>query len=214
MTYNLDSHLPMITVHPHWNASVYFQAKGLPWAQKKNAVAAFVSNCRNAGAEQRLKLLEELGKHYEVHSYGRCLHNRDEPPLRKGESRGEAKRRLLASYKFALAFENAVVGDYVSEKVYDALLAGSLPLYRGARRVDDLLPSPKSVVKFSDFGDDARKLAGHLEYLASNEQAYEEYFEWKRTGDMEAFDRVLDMTAYKYTALCRVCARLAQDLPV
>ena len=29
-----------------------------------------------------------------------------------------------------------------------------------------------------------------------------------------AFDRVLDMTAYKYTALCRVCARLAQDLPV
>ena len=51
MTYNLDSHLPMITVHPHWNASVYFRAKGLPWAQKKNAVAAFVSNCRNAGAE-------------------------------------------------------------------------------------------------------------------------------------------------------------------
>ena len=203
----------MITVHPHWNASVYFQAKGLPWAQKKNAVAAFVSNCRNAGAEQRLKLLEELGKHYEVHSYGRCLHNRDEPPLKKGESRGEAKRRLLASYKFALAFENAVVGDYVSEKVYDALLAGSLPLYRGARRVDDLLPSPKSVVKFSDFQDDARKLAGHLEYLASNEQAYEEYFAWKRTGDMAAFDRVLDMTAYKYTALCRVCARLAQDLP-
>ena len=90
-------HLPMITVHPHWNASVYFEAKGLPWAQKKNAVAAFVSNCRNAGAEQRLKLLEELGRHYEVHSYGRCLHNRDEPPLKKGESRGEAKRRLLAS---------------------------------------------------------------------------------------------------------------------
>jgi hypothetical protein len=214
MTYNLDSHLPMITVHPHWNASVYFAAQGVPWAQKKNAVAAFVSNCRNAGAEQRLKLLEELGKHYEVHSYGRCLHNRDEPPLKKGESRGEAKRRLLASYKFSLAFENAVVGDYVSEKVYDALLAGSLPLYRGARRVDDLLPSPKSVVKFSDFQDDARKLAGHLEYLASNEQAYEEYFAWKRTGDMAAFDRVLDMTAYKYTALCRVCARLAQDLPV
>ena len=203
----------MITVHPHWNASVYFQAKGLPWAQKKNAVAAFVSNCRNAGAEQRLKLLEDLGKHYEVHSYGRCLHNRDEPPLKKGESRGEAKRRLLASYKFSLAFENAIVGDYVSEKVYDALLAGSLPLYRGAKRVDDLLPSPKSVVKFSDFQDDVRKLAGHLEYLASNEQAYEEYFAWKRTGDRAAFDRVLDMTAYKYTALCRVCARLAQDLP-
>lgn len=214
MTYNLDSHVPMITVHPHWNASVYFAAQGAPFSQKQDAVAAFVSNCRNAGAEQRLKLLGELSKHYPVHSYGRCLHNRDEPPLKKGESRGEAKRKLLSTYKFALAFENAVVGDYVSEKVYDALLAGSLPLYRGAAKVDELLPGPQSVVKFSDFQDDARKLAGHLTYLAANQGAYEEYFAWKASGSITQFDRVLDMTAYKYTALCRVCARLAHDLPV
>ena len=75
--------------------------------------------------ERRLAFLEKLSKVYAVHSYGKCLHNKDEPPLQKGENRGDAKRRLLGEYKFALAVENAVVKDYVSEKVFDALLAGA-----------------------------------------------------------------------------------------
>ena len=79
-TFDLDSTLPMITIHPHWDAPHYFEAKGVPWADKRDAAAAFVSNCRNAGAENRLKYLQKLIDVYPVHSYGRCLHNTDEPP--------------------------------------------------------------------------------------------------------------------------------------
>ena len=40
--------------------------------------------------------------------------------VNRREERGAFKRRILADYKFALAMENAVVKDYVSEKVFDA----------------------------------------------------------------------------------------------
>ncbi|KAJ1453683.1 hypothetical protein M885DRAFT_523950 [Pelagophyceae sp. CCMP2097] len=218
MTYNLDSTLPMITIHPHWDSDAYFAHHHVPWEHKRNAVAAFVSNCKNAGAEKRLALLGEVSKHVEVHSYGKCLHNTDEPPSPAGENRGDAKRRILANYKFYLAFENAIVGDYVSEKVYDGLLAGSLPIYLGAKRVDRLTPAPEAVIKFSDFGDDPRQLAAYLKMLQTNKTAYEKHFAWKEpprnSPDAQAkFQTVLDMTAYKFTALCRICHGLAEETP-
>lgn len=39
-------------------------------------------------------------------------------------SRAVNKQRVLSRYKFYLAFENNVIRDYVSEKVFDGLLAG------------------------------------------------------------------------------------------
>ena len=167
-----------------------------------------MSNCRNAGAATRLAFLEKLSKAYPVHSYGRCLHNRDAKP-RKGEERGAFKRRILSDYKFALAMENAVVKDYVSEKVFDALLAGALPLYDGAPRVGRLLPDEGAVLKTADFPD-ASALAATLRRLAAGPEP--EHFRWRAREDLApAFQRVLDMSAHKYTALCRVCERLQAD---
>ena len=120
---------------------------------------------------------------------------------------------MLAGYKFYLAFENDIVKDYVSEKVYDGLLAGTLSVYRGADTVDNLLPGARAVVKVEQFAD-AAALARHLKHLAANKTAYDEYFAWKRRPTVDAvarFQHVLDMTAYKYTALCRVCHHLAEQ---
>ncbi|CAN0388676.1 unnamed protein product, partial [Ectocarpus sp. 8 AP-2014] len=41
-----------------------------------DAIAAFVSNCKAAGATNRFAYMEELMKHATVHSFGYCLHNR------------------------------------------------------------------------------------------------------------------------------------------
>ncbi|KAJ8608489.1 hypothetical protein CTAYLR_005728 [Chrysophaeum taylorii] len=219
MTYALDSTLPMISVHPHWDAARYYEAPTLGWETKLDAAVAFVSNCRNAGAADRLAFLEKLMKVYAVHSYGRCLHNKDEPPLRDGQQRGDAKRALLAKYKFYLSFENDVNSkDYVSEKVYDGFLAATLPVYRGTATIDRLVPAPDALVKTADFGDDPARLAHHLAHLAANKSAYDAYFAWRKpprdTPRARArFQTIIDMTAYKYTALCRICAYLADHQP-
>ena len=76
------------------------------------------------------------------------LHNRD-AKQRAGEKRGAFKRRILGDYKFALAMENAVVKDYVSEKVFDAL-AGRCCSTAVAQR---LLPDEGAILRTADFPD-------------------------------------------------------------
>ncbi len=45
----------------------------------------------------------------------------------------DIKMGKLSEYKFFLAFENNnLVDDYVTEKMINALLAGTVPVYRGA----------------------------------------------------------------------------------
>ena len=51
---------------------------------------------------------QELMKHMPVHSYGKCLHNKDEPPRGK-LSQNENKRKVLSQYKWYLAFENNII---------------------------------------------------------------------------------------------------------
>ena len=86
-------------------------------------VVLFTSNCDRAGATERYKYLEELMKHVKVHSYGKCFNNRKEPEMPDDPAwpaiaqRRARKVKILSQYKFYLAFENAPVDDYVSEKV-------------------------------------------------------------------------------------------------
>jgi len=178
-TYDLQSTIPTIAIHPHYSSSDFRSATALSFQEKDgfgepNAIAAFVSNCHNAGASERLKQMEELRKHMPLHSYGACLKNKDEPKL--SDNRSENKRLVLQRYKFYLSFENSDIKDYVSEKVFDGLLAGTLPVYRGAESIDKFLPSPTnpSVVKMSDFGSDMKKLADYLLFLAEDEEKYNE----------------------------------------
>jgi hypothetical protein len=39
--------------------------------------------------------------------------------------------RFMAPYKFSIAFENASYPGYTTEKLYHAMLAGTLPIYWG-----------------------------------------------------------------------------------
>ena len=58
-----------------------------------------------------------------MHSYGSCLNNRQEPAIPEDPrwpavaQRRARKIQVLSRYKFYLAFENAPIRDYVSEKV-------------------------------------------------------------------------------------------------
>jgi hypothetical protein len=151
-------------------------------------------------------------KHFEVHSYGRCLKNRDEPP-RGNRSPNENKRFVLSQYKWYLAFENNVIKDYVSEKVFDGILAGTVPVYQGAPTVAKLLPSADAVVQVGNF-QSPKELAAYLKEVGSDRTKYEALLEWKShatQSKLDAFQEVIDMTGYKFTSLCRICHKLSLD---
>lgn len=50
------------------------------------------------------------------------------------------KEEVLSNYKFCLCFENAIFPGYVTEKIFDAMLAGSIPIYCGALDIEKFIP--------------------------------------------------------------------------
>jgi hypothetical protein len=170
MTYRLDSDIP----------NLYFgvgtaQALLRPPAPKTESAPAVFFASSSWDRSGRLDYVRELMRHLEVHSFGKCLNNR---VLR--EDRGyQTKLETLARYKFTLAFENSISRDYVTEKFFDALIAGSVPVYLGAENIKDFAPGEHCYLNVSDFRD-PRALAEYLAHLAANESEYQSYLAWKK----------------------------------
>ena len=107
--------------------------------QKVKKVSWITSGiARTANHRQRLDFLRLLqGSGLEFDLYGRNL-----PAW--ANSRGEVKNKWhsMAPYYYNLAIENYAQNDlYVSEKLWDPLLAWCLPIYYGGGAADKLLPS-------------------------------------------------------------------------
>lgn len=84
------------------------------------------------------------------------------------------KDELLPRYRFCVAFENAVADvGYISEKVFDALLAGVVPIYLGDARVAKHI-DPACYVDATKFATDRALLA----FIRACPEA-----EWRRMRD-------------------------------
>lgn len=52
----------------------------------------------------------------------------------------QSKYEVLSQYAFALCFENMAMESYITEKIFDCLYAGTIPIYLGAKDIADLIP--------------------------------------------------------------------------
>eukprot|EP01102_Stenamoeba_stenopodia_P000766 TRINITY_DN10718_c0_g1_i1.p1 TRINITY_DN10718_c0_g1~~TRINITY_DN10718_c0_g1_i1.p1 ORF type:complete len:549 (+),score=163.66 TRINITY_DN10718_c0_g1_i1:156-1802(+) len=159
----------------------------------KALASMFISNC--GSRNNREGYYKELMKYIQVDSYGRCVHNVE-------GTNWPDKLDVIKNYKFYLAFENSNTPDYVTEKVYHGLRAGTVPIYMGAPNVDTFVP-PNSIIKVDDFKS-PKELADYLMELDKDDEKYNKYLEWK-TGDWGEFETVRDKTALD--ARCRICIK-------
>ncbi len=165
----------------------YFRPEMLPnfrsrpkWKFRRAPAVYFGSNPGVGSA--RADWLGKLARRMKVDCYG---HGKGFRSLRR--DRGRATRlRVISRYAFYLAFENAVEEDYVSEKIYDALVVGTVPVYLGAPNVKDYLPSPKCAIFAQDF-DRPEDLAEHLLELRADRRRYDEYLAWRHEPFSESF---------------------------
>lgn len=102
--------------------------------------------------------------------------------------------------------------DYTSEKVYDGLLAGSLPIYYGNPNITHLVP-PHSIIRAADFPS-PKALADFLKELAKDQERYEMYFQWKYEPPTRQFQWALDHSGMRHTAMCKICEALAASQDV
>lgn len=194
MTYRLDSDVP--TLYPNWREYGDFMASPLPTPMKSARTALALYTASNPVAH-RDNYVRRLSKYVAVDSPGKCLHNKTLPGFTDGGNTW-AKRgfksimEILPEYKFYLAFENSISTDYVTERLFLALVAGVVPVYYGADNVRDFLPSRDAAIVVDDFGSPA-ELAEYLKYLDNNNDAYERHLAWKSDGYCDNFRKLLDM---------------------
>ena len=80
---------------------------------------------------------------------------------------------LHAPYRFAIAFENSVVGGYVTEKIVNAYLAGCIPIYRGHCDIYKYF-NRDSFINADDFGS-LDELAEYVVRVDETPSLYEKY---------------------------------------
>ncbi|HEY8784029.1 MAG TPA: glycosyltransferase family 10 [Mucilaginibacter sp.] len=91
-----------------------------------------------------------LSKYKKVDAPGVSMNNMPNiDTLYKGD-KWKVKRQFLSPYKFTIAFENDISPGYQTEKLYDAMMAGSIPIYFGDRFVGDIF-NTKSFIDAAEY---------------------------------------------------------------
>ncbi len=198
-TTRLNSDIPV----PYYSWAEYNYMMPLRPKTAKAMMAVFVSNC---SAQKRLNILQDLIKYgVTVHSFGRCMHNAQIPQEFMGGYLDQ-KTAVTATYKFTFAAENSETVDYVTEKLFGTLSAGSVPVYLGAPNVMKFAPSAKSIINISSFNS-TKELADYLLMLDRDDAKYQEYLQWKIDGPSDDFKAVVDRAIVHSS--CRLCIRVA-----
>ncbi len=122
---------------------------------RKKLICSVVSGFNGVpGYEDRRKFLEGFSKSTpQFDIFGRYSKSIQSLPAYRGYA--ASKYKTLAQYRYNLAIENSVEDWYISEKIFDSLLCGCMPIYYGSEKIFDLLPnewfhflpdlSPKSI---------------------------------------------------------------------
>lgn len=103
---------------------------------------------RNSRPRHRKRFCLALMKYKRVDCLGEVLRNNDLITVKeeaakedKNFSWEEQQLSIYKDYKFSIAFENSSDLGYVTEKITQALLVGSIPIYWGAPDVEDYINS-------------------------------------------------------------------------
>eukprot|EP01062_Namystynia_karyoxenos_P024678 TRINITY_DN19645_c0_g1_i1.p1 TRINITY_DN19645_c0_g1~~TRINITY_DN19645_c0_g1_i1.p1 ORF type:complete len:539 (+),score=136.79 TRINITY_DN19645_c0_g1_i1:96-1619(+) len=168
------------------------------------AAAFFSSNC-DFTSHWRDAFALQLRQSFPVHGYGRCLRTHGVDGAGCGlQKKGAQKACVYSQYTFALVVENSVSIDYVTEKIYEPLLAGAIPVYLGAPNVENFLPTRTAAILAVDFPSVA-SLARYLRCLLSRPGDLQEYLSWRDREPFQSWRFFRDA----YPPLCAVCMHIS-----
>jgi hypothetical protein len=192
-----------------------FRKHGPAFAERSDHVALFVSHC--VGTRMRSKILAEIAKHITIYSFGSCT-----PPLAKKAKVADvypmcanlstvgkmAEKECVLSYsKFSLSIENVQEHNYVTEKLYQALAMGAIPIYWGAPNAQDLIPHANSALIFTDLKD-IQPLMARVKNISASEEVWNNHTRWK---DGRFSDGFLGLIRHQRGSMfCRLCEHIAE----
>ena len=170
-------------------------------------IASFISSSDNKSGRE--EYLQELSRHIEIHHYGKFLNNR----LLEEDHGWNTKIDVFRQYQFAIAFENSISTDYITEKYYDPLLVGTIPIYLGAPNIDDYAPGYNCHINVNDFSDPA-SLAAYLTEVSQNDALLQRHLAWKTEPLRAGFTQQILSLAESEHAFVRLAEQVKQHFAV
>lgn len=168
MTYHLDSDI----VLPYYDYT-FKEKLFTPPCEKTKDVCMFISSPVNKS--HRLEYISELIEYLPIDSYGNwrrnCVLDEDKGYITKLD--------IIKQYKFTIAFENAVSQDYVTEKFFEPLTVGSVPIYLGAPNIETFSPGEHTFIDVRDYTS-PKDLADDIMRYCRDISRYDSLLEWKR----------------------------------
>lgn len=138
---------------------------------------------RFKGLQDRINFCKLLNRYKRVDCAGKSLKNTDrlsemeaknsKSTDAKIKSRWEIKRKFMQDYKFSIAFENQQVRGYITEKILDAYLAGTIPIYWGSDNITEYF-NPKSFINCHDYSS-FEEVVDKVKEIDNNPQLFYQY---------------------------------------
>eukprot|EP01104_Vermistella_antarctica_P010919 TRINITY_DN2967_c0_g2_i1.p1 TRINITY_DN2967_c0_g2~~TRINITY_DN2967_c0_g2_i1.p1 ORF type:complete len:923 (-),score=143.90 TRINITY_DN2967_c0_g2_i1:146-2914(-) len=157
--------------------------------------------------------VRELQEWVDVHGSGAAAVNASSQDFAKHIFNVGKKVEVLKGYMFDLAAENGICAGYVTEKVYQSLAAGAIPIYRGTRDVLQIVPHPDSVILVSDYKD-VKDLGRYLREVMESSELQAKHQRWRGRPETwsPAFREHYDMTLRnsKISAGCHLCMSVSE----
>ncbi len=169
MTYRLDSDIPM-----PYNAYADYK-RGKPPSLDESVISqpgivAWVSSNCNTHSERELFVIQ-LARYVQIDVFGSCGNMTCPNGI-------NCMHWIGKRYKFFLAFENSLCLDYITEKSWNALKYGMVPVVLGAGNYRDQLP-PNSFIDVRLYKS-PKYLAQRMIMLSKNKMMYRQFFSWKK----------------------------------
>lgn len=188
--YRLDSHIPVHYgfLEPHTSEVESFQ---LP--TKDKLVCWIVSNWHEG--LKRVQYYNELKEHIHIETYGKAFGKHVD---------AESYTSIVSSCKFYLAFENSQHTDYITEKLFNPMKLGTVPVVLGTtrRNYEDQVPGD-AFIHVDDFPT-PKELAERLLHLEQNTAEYMTFFDWKKRYRIQHF-------YYGTEHACKTCRYLQKN---
>lgn len=167
MTYHTDSDIVVPYYDSDYSVRLY-----RPCHRKSKNVCMFISSMVNSSRRQEYLL--ELMRYVDIDSYGQWQNN----VILPSDNGYKTKIDVMKDYRFTIAFENAIGNDYVTEKFYEPLLSGSVPVYLGAPNIERFSPSRSCFIDVRDYSG-PESLARAINEYCVNDEKYTSFFDWK-----------------------------------
>jgi hypothetical protein len=143
----------------------------VPWENKRFCL--FISqNFLNKNKEKLVNTLATLGPVNHINDFSMLLRN-------KSCYNSNDLLKVFSFYKFVICCENSQTQGYVTEKIFNVLLANSIPVYDGAPDIERYINKDRFLKQ-----DD--QLVSNVKRLMNDEAAYKEFVSRKAIN--ESFD--------------------------